>query len=189
MLISEEEARRRLEHENNFLRVPKVEKPVEEKVIEPEIVGEVRDGRRGKHGTGEPVDPSFRALVGIAAQHDTVANVAATFGSNAVTVKHARDGENSNGKKVLEGEIVIDHKKQIQDKLLDLLLNGLDTITVEDMHTVKLKDRSSILKDLAAVQTSMAPKASVEISSKIVIMSPGVGKESDFMTLEVEASA
>lgn len=187
MFISEAEALRRLQHDNNLLNEGKpTETPeVKTEVIVPEVVGEVKN--QHGYGTGQPVDPAFRAFLGIQAHHDTIKNVAETFGSNHVTVGNAKKGLNSNGQEVAEGEIVKNTIGAISDKVLDLLLAGTQTVHVEELRELPVGKRLSALKDVAAIHGNISPKTPILVQSKILtIMSPGVGKESDFQVLEIE---
>jgi hypothetical protein len=181
MFISEEEARRRLEHDNNLLNEGKKE----DEVLVPEVVGEVKN--QYGYGSGVPVPPAFRAFLGIQAHHDTVQNVAKVYGSNHVTVGNAKKGLNSNGQPVAEGEVVKNSIQAISDKVLDLLLAGTQTVHVDELRALPVGKRLSALKDVAAIHGNITPKTPIVVQSKILtIMSPGVGQETDFQVLEIE---
>lgn len=190
MFLTEEEALKRLEHPENICSSKEPSKDILEvedgEKSEPVQEALVID-RYGK-GSGVPIDPGFRAFLGIMAQKDSIKNVAEQFGSNAVTVGKAAQGLNSNGKPVPEGMLVKDIKERISDKVLDQILAGLDHTQGEHIMSIpKVKDRTAALKDLAQVHTAMAPKQATSVLARIVLMNPGVGDLSEFPSIEVEA--
>jgi hypothetical protein len=175
MEISNDEAEALLSHPNNGARLPVFTK----------------DHRGMPEGTPR-ISPVFRTILGVAAHHDSIRDTAKLFGVGTHTVQAAKVGEHVSGAVIPEVKenveaIISKGKSDVRKGALDALAGMFaDTITQENLSTLKPREAVSAAKDLAVVVEKLSPK-SAGGNVAVFVHAPQVKQEETFgEPIEVE---
>ena len=160
MEISEEKAKELLEHPNNLLNNVHFVKL-----------------HNGSRNGGKAVPSIIRELVGVAAHHDTIKEVAKEFGVSESTVAQAKKGNvgvNRHDPDLREriDDQVENEKRSVRDLALDRISTMFATvITEENLASIdKPREAVAVAKDLAAIADRTTAKQATNQTAVFIHM-------------------
>lgn len=183
MMVSEEEAKRRLESSSNLINSLSIP-------LESSPVVTVESLPNNRHRSVE-VPEFLRVIAGTLAHTESAREVGGALGISPYTVhgyKHGKLGtDDGRGQKVDEGlrdkvDIAVNGAQKVA---VQKLMDALGLITVEKMSKSTAKDLSTIASNMARVVEKTTTRQDDANRAQIIIYAPQVKTESKYTTIEV----
>lgn len=197
MLISREEAEKRLTSENNLINRLKGS----DETVEPEVVDEkaelveLRPFWNGGRRDSKNIPDFLKEIIGTTAHLEKASNVADAFDvslSSVENFKHARSGDDREKGKNRELRARIEKNLgKIRDTAMNRLMESLNLLTEEKVGKCSAKDISSIAANMSKVVNNVTPEKDVDPdeATKLIIYAPTINQESHYKVVEVDSGA
>jgi transposase-like protein len=181
LLITDEEAKNKLEHKTNLL-------------IKHKLVG--RGGQQSNGGRPKGIpnwSPEVKAIIGTLANQSTNKEVAEAFGMSASQVGAYSRGLDSAGHK--PDEVLRKHLEanveEVRSKVIGKILKSIDAINDEKITEANFATLSKAASNLAGVFDRLGPKdtsSSGLTQNQFVFFGVKPRTENDYQVIEVEAA-
>jgi len=132
----------------------------------------INHNEAGRNLGNTNLDPIMRSIISAAGHIDTAAQVAKNFNvspSHAHLLKHGRTTALGEARE----DIVKPRNKllgDVRERALDILMASLDIITPEELQKQKIKDVSSIAKDMSHIIEKTNPVNAPSTGPQIVVL-------------------
>lgn len=166
---------------------------VVERVVEPEVVSEEKEGRverRNSHGRSSGalnIDMMTRELVGTLANLGNSSEVARTFGVSISAAHNAKLGQSSPNNPLPELQSKLEKNLgRVRDKALDTIIESLDLIDTNKLEKEDARGLSAIASNLSKVVEKTLPKSSESnLRAQLIVYAPTQINESKFEVVEI----
>jgi citrate synthase len=175
MVISEEQAEARLNHEDNYLSDGRGR----------------HDGKRGGENSGRTlgakgIPDKIRALAGFNAHFEPAKVVAAGLNISPISAHMAKQSiGHPEVKKIIDEKLNV-----VRQDAITKMLAAMGVVTIEKIEALKPHRALSVAKDFAHILDKATPKT-INVnqdSVKVLIYSPGIKEEKDYETIDIIAS-
>jgi hypothetical protein len=172
MVITEEQAQERLNHEDNYLSDGRGR----------------HDGKRGGENSGRTlgakgIPDKIRILAGFNAHFEKAKNVGEAFGISPISAHMAKQSiGHPEVKKAIDQKLEI-----VRDDAVTKLLAAMGVVTVDKIEALKPGKALMVAKDFAHILDKATPKT-INVNQdavKIMIYSPVIKAESEYQTIEI----
>lgn len=149
----------------------------------------INHGNAGRNEGDNNLTPILRSIISAAGHMDTAKNVAANFGiseSHAHVLKHGKTSSTSEVKE----EIVLTRNELLdktRDRAVTLLMESLNLITPEKLDKAKVREISSVAKDMASIIEKTTPVNDAPRGPQILILTVPQKEAKDYKIVEVES--
>lgn len=178
MILTEEQLKERLESPDNIINILH------------KVIGKGKHGTQTRTKEKENKTQEERALIGLTAHCDSIANTAEAFGVSTSSVSAYKQGVTSlnpntrSEKNSAElKEIVSKKTTQVSDTALDKLMDFMDQVDSTDPK--RAKQIVSTAKDLADIYDKMRPVSKEHNGIRVTIMSPNLRPLDSYEIIEV----
>jgi hypothetical protein len=172
MVITEEQAQERLNHEDNYLSDGRGR----------------HNGKRGGENSGRTlgakgIPDKIRLLAGFNAHFEKAKNVGPALGISPISAHMAKKSEgHPEVKKKINEKLEI-----VREDAVTKMLAAMGVVTEDKIKSLKPSRALSVAKDFAHILDKATPKVIQQNDAgvKIMIYSPGIREEKDYQTVEI----